>query len=211
MTRDRIRQMKGTYIQGGSHMQSKLFLLSKSDYYALSPQLQKEIYQEFYQFAYSPIIYMVKEHAATEDIIQNSFLKIIVSAPQADNEAQLRSWLKVVVKNMVYNYFRKTKKNRNDIDAESVYINENIQFASDPDSLEKEVELTMMKETIGQCLDELRPEYRALIELRWKQELSYREIAAELETTEERVKYKLYRARESMKKIFRKKWGGKHE
>lgn len=192
-------------------MHSKLFLLSNSNYYALSPELQKEVYQEFYQFAYSPIIYMVKEHAATEDIIQNSFLKIIESVPRADNEAQLRSWLKVVVKNMVINYFRKTKKNRNDIDAESVYISESVHFATQPADLEQQVELEMMKETISQCLKELRPEYRALIELRWKRELSYREIAAVLETSEESVKYKLYRARESMKKMFRKRWGDKHE
>lgn len=192
-------------------MHSKLFLLSNSDYHALTPELQKEVYQEFYQFAYSPIIYMVKDHAATEDIIQNSFIKIIQSVPRADNEAQLRSWLKVVVKNMIYNYFRKTKKNRNDIDADSVYINESIHFTTEPASLEKEVELTMMKEMIGQCLRELRPEYRALIELRWKRELSYREIAAVLETSEESVKYKLYRAREAMKKSFRKRWGDNHE
>ncbi|RIX48696.1 sigma-70 family RNA polymerase sigma factor [Paenibacillus nanensis] len=192
-------------------MHSKLFLLSNSNYYALSPELQKEVYQEFYQFAYSPIIYMVKEHAATEDIIQNSFLKIIESVPRADNEAQLRSWLKVVVKNMVINYFRKTKKNRNDIDAESVYISESVHFATQPADLEQQVELELMKETISQCLKELRPEYRALIELRWKRELSYREIAAVLETSEESVKYKLYRARESMKKMFRKRWGDKHE
>lgn len=192
-------------------MQSKLFLLSRADYRALAPHLQKEIYQEFYQFAYSPIIYMVKEHAATEDIIQNSFIKITQSVPRADNEAQLRSWMKVVVKNMVYNYFRKTKKSRNDIDADSVYINESMDFSTEAASLEKEVELTIMKETILHCLNELRPEYRALIELRWKKDMSYREIAAELETTEERVKYKLFRARESMKKMFRKRWGEKNE
>ncbi len=192
-------------------MDSKLILLSSASYSALAPHLQKEIYQEFYQFAYSPIIYMVKEHAATEDIIQNSFIKIIGSAPRADNEAQLRSWMKVVVKNMVYNYFRKTKKSRNDIDADSVYMSESVHFSTEAASLEQEVELTLMKETITQCLNELRPEYRALIELRWKKELSYREIAAELETTEERVKYKLFRAREAMKKMFRRRWGEKIE
>jgi len=186
---------------------SKLFLLSGANYHALSPQLQKEIYEEFYQFVYSPIIYMVKDHAATEDIIQNSFIKIIDSVPRAENEAQLKSWLKVVVRNMVYNYFRKTKKNRNEIDSESVYINESAPMSTEAASLEKEVELKLMTETISQCLNELRPEYKALIELRWKRELSYREIATELETTEERVKYKLYRAREAMKRTFSKKWG----
>lgn len=191
-------------------MQSKMFLLSGADFHALAPQLQREIYQEFYQFAYSPIVYMVKDHAATEDIIQNSFIKIVNSAPRADNEAQLRSWMKTVVRNMVYNYFRKTKKSRNDIDSDSVYIKDSLDFSTETASLEREVELNLMKETIGHCLNELRPEYRALIELRWKRDLSYREIATELETTEESVKYKLYRAREAMKKIFRKKWGDKN-
>ncbi|MFD0589063.1 RNA polymerase sigma factor [Paenibacillus sp. GCM10027627] len=188
-------------------MQGKIILLSGADFYTLSPELQKEIYEEFYQLVYSPIIFMVKDHATTEDIIQISFLKIIRSNPRASTEAQLKAWIKVVVRNMVYNYFRKTKKSRNDVDSDSVYINESVEFSTESASLEQEVEIKLMTETISECLDELRPEYRALIELRWKKELSYREIATELETTEDRVKYKLYRAREAMKKIFTKRWG----
>lgn len=68
-----------------------------------------------------------------------------------------------------------------------------------------------MTETIGVCLNEMKPEYKALIELRWKKDLSYREMAAELDTTEDKVKYKLYRAREALKKRLFKRWGGSYE
>lgn len=192
-------------------MQEKLVHLMTANYEQLTPQLQREIYDEYYQLMYPIIIYMVKDHATTEDIIQSSFIKVIRNVPETTSEVQLKAWMKVVVKNTVFNYFRKTKKNRNDIDSDSVYINENSELTTEPGSIEQEVELKFMSETLEQCLRELKPEYRSLIELRWKRDLSYKEIAAELDTTQETVKYKLYRAREAMKKRFKKKWGGKNE
>ncbi|MBH5320457.1 sigma-70 family RNA polymerase sigma factor [Paenibacillus sp. GSMTC-2017] len=187
--------------------QSKLFLLSSTDFQALSAQLQEDIYNEYYQFVYSSIIFMVRDHATTEDIIQVSFLKVIQKIPHGLTEIQLKGWIKVVVRNCVHNYFRKTKKSRNDIDSDSVYISESIVYATESASLEREIETKLMTEEIGQCLNEMKPEYKALIELRWKKDLSYREMATELDTSEDTVKYKLYRAREALKKKLFKRWG----
>ncbi|OUS68803.1 hypothetical protein B1748_33080 [Paenibacillus sp. MY03] len=188
-------------------MQSTMFHLTTARFEVLSPNIQREIYQEYYRYVYPNIIYMVQDHATTEDIIQNAFMKIIRNVPQAESEAQLKGWMKVVVKNEIYNYFRKHKKNRNVIDSDSVYIKENAELATDSSALEDEIEIKLMAEELSSCLTELKPEYRALIELRWKQQLSYKEMAAELDTTEDKVKYKLYKAREAMKKHFSKRWG----
>lgn len=188
-------------------MQSTMFHLTTASFDALSPNVQREIYEEYYRYVYPTIIYMVQDHSTTEDIIQNAFMKIIRGVPQAENEGHLKGWVKVVVKNEIYNYFRKHKKNRNVIDSDSVYIKENAELATEPSALESEIETKLMAEELASCLEELKPEYRALIELRWKQQLSYREMAAELDTTEDKVKYKLYKAREAMKKRFSKRWG----
>jgi RNA polymerase sigma-70 factor (ECF subfamily) len=149
---------------------------------------------------------MVKDHSTTEDMIQASFLKVIGHVPDVDSEAKLKGWIKVVVRNTVYNYFRKTKKNRNEVSSDSVYLDEAVVQVKDNFSTEDEVELKMMSETISQCLKELKPEYQALIELRWKRELSYKEIAEQLDLTEDKVKYKLHRAREAVKKRFLRRW-----
>ncbi|TCZ80170.1 sigma-70 family RNA polymerase sigma factor [Paenibacillus albiflavus] len=188
-------------------MQSKLLLLLDCNFTALHSELQREIYAEFYKMVYGAIIYMVKDHAATEDIIQDSFLKVIRNIPKADTENQFLSWIRVVVKNTTYNYLRKYKKIRNEVDVDSVFINESTDYTTDTITVEKEVELKAMTEVIDKCLFELKPEYRALMELRWKQKLSYKEIAVHLETTEQTVKYKLHRAREAIKKKFLKVWG----
>lgn len=192
-------------------MNNKLYLLASVNFVSLTQMLQKEIYQEFYTNVYSSIAYIVKDHAATEDIIQISFLKVIDKAPQVENENRLRAWIRVVVRNTVYTYLRKNKKNRNEVDSDGVYMNESINAASESSSIEKEVELKVITEALEDYLDDLKPEYRSLIELRWKKELSYKEIAVELETTEKIVKHKLYRARETIKKRFLKDWGEKNE
>jgi len=188
-------------------MQSKISLLLGSDYNSLTVEAQKDVYLDFYKFAYGPIMYMVKEHGATEDIIQESFLKVIKNVPALDNENQLKAWIRVVVKNTTYNYLKKHQKNRNNVDAESVFLYEDPEFATSSETLQNEVEAKIMAEAITKYLQELKPEYRVLIELRWQQKLSYKEIANYLGTNEQTVKYKLQRARESIKKRFLKDWG----
>lgn len=52
---------------------------------------------------------------------------------------------------------------------------------------------------IEQCLEDLKPEYRAFIELRWKRNLSYSEIVEELNRREHKVKHTLSRVKNAMK------------
>ncbi|MFX3633038.1 MAG: RNA polymerase sigma factor [Candidatus Pristimantibacillus sp.] len=190
-------------------MQSKLLLLLDCNFDALTAELQKEIYLEFYNMAYSIVSYMVGEHQATEDIIQESFMKVITGVPSLKLKSNLKGWMKVVIKNMTYNYLRKRKRNQHDIDIESVFMN-NIDYSTSLATIEKEVELKVLTEMINSYITELKPEYRALLELRWKHDLSYREIAVQLETTEDSVKTKLFRAREAVKKRVIKEWGEPH-
>ena len=83
----------------------------------------------------------------------------------------------------------------------------NIDFATDAEMIEDQVEMKLMADTIGMYLLDLKPEFRCLIEMRWKYDMSYKEIAEELLTNEDSVKYKLHRARNSIKQRFIKEWG----
>lgn len=192
-------------------MDSKLRILAHSKFEAVSPACQKEIYQEFYRTFYRTVVYMVNDHATAEDVLQDAFLKVVDHLPPLEDEARLWAWVRVVVKNMTYNYLRKMKNRRNEVDSESVYISDSVTYATEQRSTEQQIELKLMAEAIEKCLEKLKPEYQVLIELRWKRELSYKEMAAELETTEETVKYKLYRAREAVKKRLKHEWGENDE
>ncbi|WP_236703460.1 RNA polymerase sigma factor [Paenibacillus xylanivorans] len=116
----------------------------------------------------------------------------------------------VVTRNTAINYLRKNKNNRNQLDTDSVFIDmETINQTAA--SVESTVETQMMQESIEFYLEQLKPEYRVLVELRWKEGLSYREMADLLDTSEEIVKQRLFRARGSIKKKLHKEWGGSIE
>ncbi|QLG40660.1 MULTISPECIES: RNA polymerase sigma factor [unclassified Paenibacillus] len=191
-------------------MANRLQLLLASDFHNLSPQLQEEVYYEYYNMVHGLIVYIIKERAAAEDIIQEAFIKIIKNKPLFDNEVKLKAWLKVVTRNTAINYLRKNKNNRNQLDTDSVFIDmETINQTAA--SVESTVETQMMQESIEFYLEQLKPEYRVLVELRWKEGLSYREMADLLDTSEEIVKQRLFRARGSIKKKLHKEWGGSIE
>lgn len=189
-------------------MKNTLLLLSSANFGALDASLQRAVYHEYYTMVYRVIMYMVQDHGAAEDIIQETFLKVVKHNPVVENEGQLKAWIKAVVRNTTYSYLKKNKKNRNEMDIDIFSKNEGIEFSSDKEAIEVEIELKAMSEGIGTYLNDLKPENRILMEMRWKQDLSYKEIAAELGCTEQTVKYKLHRAREAIKKRFIKEWGG---
>lgn len=112
-------------------MQSKVTLLLDNNYSELNAEVQKAVYMEFYNLVYGAIIYIVKDHGTTEDIIQESFLKVIKNLPITDSECKLKAWIRMVVKNTAYNYFRKVKKTRNELNTEYILIYDSISCAAD--------------------------------------------------------------------------------
>lgn len=191
-------------------MANRLQLLLATDFHNLGSALQEEVYYEYYNMVHGLIVYIIKERAAAEDIIQEAFIKIIKNKPIFEDEVKLKAWLKVVTRNTAINYLRKNKNNRNQLDTDSVFIDMETMNQTAA-SVESMVETQMMEESIEYYLRQLKPEYRVLVELRWKKGLSYREMAELLDTSEDIVKQRLFRARGSIKKKLHKEWGGSIE
>ncbi|WP_433946665.1 RNA polymerase sigma factor [Paenibacillus sp. SN-8-1] len=186
-------------------MPERLHYLLAANFHDLGAIIQEKIYYEFYDLVYGIIVYIVKDHSAAEDIIQEAFLKVIHKKPMFENEQKMKSWLKVVTRNTAINYLRKNKNYRNHVDSDSVFIN--IEPYNPEPSVEQTVETKILEESIVSYLERLKPEYKLLIEYRWRLGLSYKEIAEQLDTDEDVVRQRLYRARESIKKMLLKEWG----
>lgn len=191
-------------------MPERLEWLLGADYHNLSDNVQEEVYYAFYDLVYGAIIYQVKDHQATEDIIQEAFIKVVTKKPRFESESGMKAWLKTVARNTTINYFRKNKKFRNHLDIESVYM-DIVPDSPYVPSVEQTVETKMMEEAILSHLDKLKPEYRHLIELRWKLGLSYKEIAERLDLCENIVRQRLFRTRDGIKKMLYREWGGDYQ
>ncbi|MFC5701723.1 RNA polymerase sigma factor [Cohnella faecalis] len=188
-------------------MQTNLLLLLGSNFYELNAALQEQLYKQFYNFLYRPVMQLIHDHSATEDIIQETFLTTLRKPPKdVLDEPRFKAWIKIVAKNNVINHLRKTKNYRTDISLESV-ISMGIPFAAASESVELQAELNSLKEQISLHLKEMRPDHRAVLEMKWKKGLSYKEIADELHETEDTIRQKLFRARMSLKNKLQQEWG----
>ncbi|WP_334071182.1 MULTISPECIES: sigma-70 family RNA polymerase sigma factor [Paenibacillus] len=191
-------------------MPDRLEWLLGAEFQNLSDTIQEDVYYAFYDLVYGTIYYLVKDHQAAEDIIQEAFIKVVTKKPEFESVSGMKAWLKTVARNTTINYFRKNKKFRNHLDVESVYMDIepiNLQVPS----VEQTVETKMMEEAIHAYLKGLKPEYRLLIELRWKQGLSYREIGERMKLCENIVRQRLFRTREGIKKMLYREWGGDYQ
>lgn len=159
---------------------------------------QRQIYRAFHSLNYNMVLYIIQDYDLAQDVIQESFLKSLKKKPYTKDIYHCKAWLKLTTRNMALNYLRKLKKIRKESDLDSVFI---LNVVSSPtESVEKQVESKMLKEFIVASLDNLRPEYRILIELRWQKQYSYQEIADELQTSTEIIQQKLHRARNALRK-----------
>lgn len=191
----------------GSVMSKHLILLYTNDFYSLSEPLQKEVYREFYSLVYPLVYVIVKDHGATEEIIQDAFLRAITKINQIEQVEKLESWLKTLTKNVALSFLKKWKRQRDELGSEDVFINSSASLGSSELPTEQEVEGKLMKEAITEYMAHLKPEYRKILEMRWIHNFSYKEIAEIVDTTEGSVRQKLFRAREAIKRKLTEDWG----
>ncbi|WP_028543275.1 RNA polymerase sigma factor [Paenibacillus taiwanensis] len=187
-------------------MTKKLNLLYNASLFPRDKRVQMELYWEFYYLVYDMVKYIIKEHASTEDIIQEAFIRSLNHAHKYQEQDKIEGWLKKIAKNTALNYFRKIKKTRNELIVGSVVIDHTCVLFTRSPSIEQVVEKKYKNKLVTLCINRLNPEYRKIVVMKYYHDMSYKEIAANLATTEGAVRQKLARAREKIKISFEKEW-----
>ncbi|WNR45702.1 RNA polymerase sigma factor [Paenibacillus roseipurpureus] len=179
-----------------------------SDFNTLDKSLQEQIYREFYLLVYPMIQFILRDHSAVEDIIQESFLRAVQKASLLTEIDKCEGWLKRLARNVTLNHLRKHRRNRDELETETVFSVKEAAPASDyAVSLDMEVEMKVMREAIIAYINQLSPSYRQIIAMKWIHNLSYKEMANELSVTEGVVRQRLFRARDVIKQKLLEEWG----
>lgn len=186
----------------------KWFNLLQTNIHDLDNDLQELVYRSFYQFVYRDIFFLVRDHASTEDIIQDAFIKIVKYAPET-HSSNIPSWIKQVTRNTSLDSLRKNKKYRHIFNLDHVNTVAHVQAATS--DIAKDVEDKSRNELLNQTINELKPEYRSLLLLYYIEENSYKEICQKLNLSETVVTQRLARARKKLLKHFSRKWVDRDE
>ena len=120
-----------------------------------------------------------------EDVVQETFIRLMKNLKKIKNEEHLKSWLIRVTINICNDY---NKSSWNKVTSE---LDENVKY------LDNET-----KEVIVQ-INELKPQYRDIVYLYYYQGYKTKEIAKILKMKENTVSSNLTRARETLKNILK--------
>ena len=157
---------------------------------------------------YHMILKMVRNVDDAEDLTIESFAKAFRSLHRFKKDFTFSTWLFRIATNNTIDFIRKKKLNT--LSISNTYTDDDGQ----PVSIDVEdINLNPQEETIKAQKEELiqvfvnmlPPKYQKLVRLRYFSELSYEEIAVELEAPLGTVKAQLHRARELMYDLIKNK------
>ena len=133
-----------------------------------------------------------------EDIAQDALIQLATKRPRLREEHQLRAYLLKTCRNRALNYL---KKHRHFLDTET-----EIEDLADEQIIEVEdrMSLDQSKRLLHRAIGQLKQEYREVIYLRYFEDLSAKECAAVMHTTEKLVTTLAYQARQQLKKYLEK-------
>lgn len=159
----------------------------------------EKLLKKYRKSVYYMLMKMVNNPDDAEDLTQEAFAKAFNSMHKFDPKYAFSTWLFRIATNNCIDFIR--KKRVQTISIDNPYESDDGDTMTfdikDPNLDPNEVMLKKQrKEYLRKAVDNLPPKYKILVELRYFQELSYEEVADELDLPLGTVKAQLFRARE---------------
>ena len=142
----------------------------------LIEKLLIENYEKYYRLAFS----YVHNEADAMDIVQEGAYKAMLKWESLEREDFAETWIYRIMLNEIFSMLRKRTRNEESM--------------ADPDCLEEiPAETPVDSLSLREALDRLSPKEKALVELRYFEDLKLEEIAGALDENLSTVKSRLYR------------------
>lgn len=156
------------------------------------------LYDRYYRQIFLFVYKRIDEEESTADVTSQVFLKAMQNLPKYQFKGvPFSAWLYRIAINEINQHFRESKASRA-ISMESTQITDMMDEVSEDAT---DVNISRMMEAIQQ----LAPDEVQLIELRFFERMSFKEVADVYNITENNAKVKMYRLLTKMKKLMGKK------
>lgn len=157
--------------------------------------------EHYQQPLYWYIRRMLNTHADTEDVLQETFLRVYRHWSSFKGTSKLSTWLYKIATNEALRFIEKNKQNTIPLDEIG---NENVlcEFCGGEADEETAMQLMMLQNAVRSL-----PEKQKLVfNLRYYDEMDYADIAEVLDTQVETLKTNFFYAKENIKKYIQKNY-----
>lgn len=147
---------------------------------------------------YNYVFFKIKNEEEAEDITIETFTKVLSKLKLYNEAFDFKTWVISIAHNTMIDHIRKSSKH-------SIFIDEDINLVDESDiSPEDHLILKQDSDKILKALEQLPTKYRHVIELRFLEDKTYKEIAMELSLTLPNVKVRLLRGKQLLADILEK-------
>ncbi|MFN8437417.1 MAG: sigma-70 family RNA polymerase sigma factor [Cytophagales bacterium] len=158
-----------------------------------------ELMKRYRKSVYHLILKMVRHPEDAEDLTLEAFSRAFKNLARFNPEYTFSTWLFRIATNNCIDFLRKKKLSTMSIDGTFKDDNgDDVGMDIKDGNLDPENESIKLEkiEIVQQLVSKLPPKYQTLVRMRYFEELSYEEIAVELDAPLGTVKAQLHRARE---------------
>ncbi|QHI38607.1 ECF RNA polymerase sigma factor SigW [Kordia antarctica] len=156
----------------------------------------------FWNDVYGFQLKRIRNENDAEDITIQTFSKAFDKIETYDENYKFKTWLITISKNVHIDFLRKKKKS---IETTKEQEEEVYQIVDDGPTPEDKIITEQNLAKLLRDIKKLKPHYQEVINLRYFQELSYKEISEQLQEPMNNVKVKLLRAKKLLAEIIQKK------
>lgn len=157
-----------------------------------------EVYEQYHDRVKGFILASIKNRWAADDLVQETFLRVLENLPQLRDQVKLSAWIFRIAANLCQDYFRSSKRNL-------IPFGDDIAGLPGEPSIEKQVEQYELSLLVQERIRLLPEPWRQVIFLCDIKQESYQEAAAILGISVDNVKVRLHRARKRLKAILEEK------
>ena len=162
----------------------KLIRMIKAGDYRQFERLIIEYQKALYYFIWR----MVRDEDDAKDICQETFFKAYKKIKSYKEESKFSSWLFQIGYRKALDHLAKKKR--------KYVVLSKMETKSEMSGSEKEFEVKEADSLIGQIIDGLHHKYRTALHLFYREEMTYREIAAVMKIPMNTVKSHIFRGKE---------------
>jgi RNA polymerase sigma-70 factor (ECF subfamily) len=157
-----------------------------------------ELYQKYHHDVFQFLFYMVRNKEHAEDLVQEVYIRVFKSYHRFEGKSSEKTWLFSIARNVAIDFFRKQKGWKDKLLEKFDWSINQVK-----DAYPIPEEIIVQKEEIKwvyECLEHCTIDQRAVIILRYLQDLSIAETAHALGWTESKVKTTQHRSLKVLKK-----------
>ncbi len=166
----------------------------------------QKLMDRYYDIIFYTLLKMVHSKKSAEELTLDVFSRAYQNLSSYSDDYAFSTWLFSIATNRGIDFIRRKKANTVIIEEENKDDYETVVLAGD--SEQQPDKLLMKQQKAGELrslVEELKPFWQKLIEMRYFKELSYEEIAAQLDLPMGTVKNQLYRAKQKLTKLAEEK------